>query len=102
MALSSMKRFETAHLQQVARPGSALTIEHPAQLHFRLVQHATPLRRQAGAAAIDVEVQHGHGGLKRFRLALAACQRGALERKSDLPRTSPSEHAGFQVEGIAV
>src|SRR5690606_3049691 len=76
-------------------------VEGAAQLGLRTFEHLAPVGRQIAAGAVDVEVQHGHGGLQRRAFAPGAGFRRSLQRLRDPGRIVPGEDARLEVESVA-
>jgi hypothetical protein len=53
------------------------------------------------SSAVDVKVEHGHGGLERRPFPAHAFLGRTLERLRDLSRILPGEHARLEIERIA-
>src|SRR5436190_13290829 len=76
------------------------SVELP-QLPFRGFKHLAPRARQPVAAAIDVEVQHRHGGAERRALSAPAVLRRTLERARYCACAALGEHAVLEIERVA-
>ena len=63
----------------------ALLSKQLAQLEFGLIQDPAALGGKA-STAVDMEIRHRHGGLKRLGFAAVAGQRRALQGKGNLLR----------------
>ena len=81
--------------------GSALTAERLPKFILGALEHAPARGAHPPAAAVDVEIQHGHRGLIRGSLSTLAAEGGALERGGHRPRARELEDIGFQIERIA-
>src|SRR5579885_1318911 len=57
--------------------------------------------RERPTGAVDIKVQHGHGGAKRLRLATPALLGGAPQGTGDGLGIAQREHAGLQRQRIA-
>src|SRR5919204_3506499 len=72
-----------------------------SQLVLRALEHGALRARHAAAGAVEVEVEHGHGGAKRRALAPAAVLRRSLKRLSHRARRALSKHAVLKIKRIA-
>src|SRR5207253_7618563 len=75
--------------------------EDVAQFVFGSLEDASSAFGKVLAGAIDVEVQHRHGGLIRLGLAAFAAFGGTLQRESYLTRAHRSKNFRLQVERVA-
>jgi inorganic triphosphatase YgiF len=80
--------------------GRALAAKELAQLLLRGVQGPAPLGRESFAAAVDLEVEHGHRGLEGGRFAPVARLRRALEREGDGACAALPEYPCLQIQRI--
>src|SRR5207248_55596 len=78
-----------------------LPVKRLAKLRFGLTQDAPPLGRERLAAAVDLEVEHRHGGPERARPAPTARLRRPLQRLRHLLRSGFLEDSALEVERIA-
>jgi hypothetical protein len=58
----------------------ALSVEQFPQLDLRFIQDSSPLRGEASAGPIDLEIQHGHSRLERGGFAPVAVECRAAQR----------------------
>jgi hypothetical protein len=72
------------------------------KLVFCAFQHLFLPRAQSPASAIEIEIQHRHGGLIGLGLAPWAGFSGSLERRGNFPWAGPGENALVEVERVAV
>src|SRR6266700_3651323 len=87
--------------EEIARLPFAAS-EFTPQFAFRFFQNPFALWREMGAGAVDVEIQHRHGGLKGRAFAPLAGFRGPLERGGDPAGASRFENVRFEIEGVAL
>ena len=83
------------------RRSNSLLVEYVAQFVFGAFENALTFFRKIFAGAIDVEVQHRHGRLIRFRLATFAAFGRTLKRERDFSRTRRSKNFWLEIERVA-
>ena len=76
-------------------------MEDVPQLTLGALEHPLLRGAQALAGAVDVEVEHGHGGLIGRGLPPLAPKRRATERGGHRSRAALFEDAGLEVQRIA-
>src|SRR5919108_6605989 len=76
------------------------SVEFP-ELAFRALEPRALRARETLAAAIDVEIQHRHGGAERRALAAPAVLGRALERAGNCARAALREDAVLEIERVA-
>src|SRR5882672_5989796 len=77
------------------------TVKRLAKFRLRICQHTPAFAREIPAAAVDFEIQHRHGRLKRAGLAALARFRGFLERQRHLTGAALLEHPAFEIQCLA-
>jgi len=76
-------------------------LEYSAQLFFGLLKYPFLFCRQIFSGAVNIEIEHGHGGAEWIGLAPEAIICRTFKRLCDLAGIRKREHSLFKVKRVA-